>query len=202
MIFMETELFPPLGVVALLIILVFRFPRAVGFPLFIISGIVAVTIGFICLSFPVIDNSGHVLLNREGNGLIHIQPVPHGNSGTSSVKMESAHSVSFEAAGEDSVMEFRAQCFAFSKIVPLVGAVDRGLIAEILGDNKLLFAEPRTAWKKIVNFFSKTGSNEKTLNVKKTFLSLWDIRKNLELTELPAGTGLTVFFDGSALMFR
>lgn len=59
MILKEISLYTPACVLALVLILAFRFPRALGFPLILASGVFVVWLGFNYLRFPVINDSGH-----------------------------------------------------------------------------------------------------------------------------------------------
>jgi len=196
----ETELYLPLVITALVVIAAFRFPRAAGFPLFLVCGFLAVAVGYISLSFPAIDDSDRVLVSREGNTLIHIYPVPHLNNADSSPEEEGAHLISFQSSG--GVLEFHACYSAFSRIIPLVGGVDHGVIAEIFGNDELLYTNNRPPWRFLGNLYSKANNHEKIFGAVSAVFSFWEIRKSLELTELPSGTGLTVLFDGTGLAFR
>ena len=191
MILKEAVLYLPIVISVVVVILAFRFPRAAGFPLFIIAGVLTVAAGYICLSFPVIDKSDRVWINREGNGLVLIRPVT-----------ESASSISFQIAGEGAVLEFQACCFSFSKIFPLVGGVNRGIVTQIRGNNEPLYTNPDSLWKILSGSDPEPGTEKKGRNFPGIFFSFLEIKKTMEITELPPGTGLTVFFNGPALVFR
>jgi len=201
MIFKETSLYLPMGILGVIIIMAFRFPRAVGFPIFIISGVIAVLIGFITLSFPAVENSGRIMVSKDRNNLYCIQRGIEEEE-ASFPEPESDFSVSFQTAGEDVVLEFRAQCSAFPGIFPLVGGINRGIIAEVLRDNELLYADSRSGWKVFSGSSSDSGIKEKILDMIKPFFDSWEIREKREVTELSPGTVLTVLFDGPSLAFR
>jgi len=200
MILKDADLYLPLGIAAFIVLLAFRFPRAAGFPVIIISGIFTVAIAYFCFSFPVIDNKAQVRVMHDGGTLIHIRPTSGFNNGTSAPETESDPSISFQTTKEDDVLEFRAQCFAFSKIIPLVGGVSRGVISEILGNEEILYSNSRPPWRALRSFLSK--ADKKTRNVIETLYSVWEIHESLTMSDFPAGTGLTVLFNGPALAFR
>ena len=57
MILKEFSLYPLAGIVALVLILAFRFPRALGFPFILATGVFVVWLGYNYLRFPVIDDT-------------------------------------------------------------------------------------------------------------------------------------------------
>ena len=190
-ILLETSLYSYLGILAVVMILAFRFPRAAGFPLILISGLFIVWISYGYLRFPVINDSGRLRITRETNGLIHVLPVQN--------PLDKALPVlSFKADGNNQVLEFRALCFSFSNVLPVIGGVCRGDIAEIRCGEELLYADPRFSNKLFPGLFLNADD---VLSSKRLF-SLIDVPAKLELRGLRSGDGLTVFFDGNTLTFH
>jgi len=200
MILKNAELYLPLGIAAIIVLLAFRFPRAAGFPVIIISGIFTVVIAYICFSFPVIDDNVQFRIMHDGSDLIHIRPVSRFGNERSFPEAESDPSISFQTTKDNDVLEFRTQCFAFSKIIPFVGGVGRGVISEILCNEELLYSNSRPPFKTLRNLLS--NANGKTPNVIEALYSVWEIHESLKMSDFPAGASLTVLFSGSALAFR
>ena len=207
MIFRESAFYIPIAVLAVITMLAFRFPRAAGFPLIIISGIFIVWLGLTILRFPVINDSGLVRVNRELNGLVRVMLVSQnetghnrtaesGFTGESGVITESGVAASFYPPKEDAVLEFRSYCLSLSKIIPLIGGVTRGVIAEIRCDNEIYYTDPGFGKK----LFPGLGVNARLAS--KRFLSIWEIPAKLELRKLRPGEGLTVFLNETELVFR
>ena len=190
-ILLETSLYPYLGILAMLMILACRFTRAAGFPLILILGVFTIWISYGYLRFPVVDDSGRMRITREANGLVYVIPVPKPSDKHFPV-------LSFQADRDDQALEFRAFCFSFNRVLPIIGGVCRGDIAEIRCEEELLFADPRFSSKLLPGLF--LGADN-VLSSKRLF-SFKEIPALLELGELGAGKGLTVFFDGENLTFH
>ena len=196
-IFWETDLFLPVGILALIAALVFRFPRAAGFPVFLLSGVCVVFIGYTCLRFPLIDDSGRLRLSRDGSSRVHIEQIQP-NENASQRKGGNA-SLSFQTAGEDSVLEINALRLVPSKAFPLFGGVSRGLIMEIRHNGANVYTNPQYA----PNFLIDPNSgNSRFQEFMKSFFYPREIQERLEIRRLPPGTNLTVFFEDAGLLFR
>ena len=191
LILLETSLYPYLGILTAVLILAFRFPRAAGFPIILITGVFIVWISYGYLRFPPIDDSGRLRVTKEGNGLIHIIPVLNSTEKALPV-------FSFKPERNDQIMEFRAFSFAFSKVLPLVGAVNRGDIAEIRCEEELLYKDPRFS----NGLFPKLYPGSDNILANTRIFSSQEIPAKLELRKLKPGEGLTVFFDGTEISFR
>ena len=186
MIFRETAVYLPIGIIVFLLTLAFRFPRAAGFPIFLISGVCLLLIGFNYLRFPVIDGSACLHLSREADGLLRIQPAPRRENGFSPNPAEAS-------VGDHSALEFRGFCFSFPKIFPLVGGVSRGLIVETKNsDGESLYTDPRF----------RRGDKADFLRIHEWLLFYREVSGKLEIKNLPPGTDLTVFFDVDTLTFH
>ena len=208
-IFTETGLYLPLGIVTAIVILAFRFPRAVGFPSILIGGLMVVLIGYTCLRFPAVDESNGELrsgLNapagrgrviRDANGLVHITLVSP--SGIKSVPPIPLRSI-------ENALEFKALCFSFPNGFPLMGGKKRGVIVEVLYNNESLYTD--TGANNFTFFFPKpaVGSNRSHVNrgtmPPRDPVSSWEVRGILETKNLNPGAGLTVFLNGTNLAFR
>ena len=195
----ETALYLPVGIMALIVFFAFRFPRAVGFPLFLVSGVLAVVIGYASISYPVIDSTGLAQLSRDRSGVILIRPDPLRKNKVTSPAAGSARSISFQAAGNDTVLEFRAFCFYCSKVIPLMGGASRGKITEIRSNGELLYADHRRSWG---IFSGPYTANDYPPESSGRLFSFWEAAAKLEAGDILPGTGLTVLLDGPALAFR
>ena len=204
-ILLERSLYPYLGIPAALMILAFRFPKAAGFPLIVLSGIFIIWISFGYLRFPEIDESGRLRITRETNGLVHIIPAQHSayeNTADIKPRGKTIPVLSFQSAGNNQVLEFMIFSFSFSKALPLVGGVNRGDIAWIRCGDDTLYADPRFSNKLFPGLY--LGAD--TLFASRRFFSIQENSAKLELRRLRSGEGLTVFFneteDGTGLVFR
>ena len=198
----ETALYMPLGILTAVLIIAFRFPRAAGFPIFIISGVLAIAVSFSCSSFPAMDKTNQVLITRDGNGVIYIRPLINRGNNVSSPEADTDIAISFQTSGENSIMEFRARCLAFTGCFPLVGGVNRGVIAEVLGESKLIYTDPRPGWKIFSGLYPQPDTVDKVPDFLKQFVSFWEIREKLDVKEIHPGMGMTVLFDGYTLTFH
>ena len=187
----EPSLYFPAGIVAALLTLAFRFPKAVGFPLIFVSGVFVVWISFTCLRFPVIDNLSQGRVMRDRTGLVLVRLVSPGGTGSETV-------LSCQPGTE--AIEFRALSFFLPKALPLVGGARRGVIAEV-STNQGVYVDPR-----IGEFFSPDrplpGANEKFQKAWERIISFQETLERLETVTVLPGAGLNIFFNGSVLSFR
>jgi len=195
-ILLETSLYPYLGILAAVLILACRFPRAAGFPVILISGVFIIWISYGYLRFPAINDSGRLRITREGNGFVHVIPVVN-SSGTKTAE-KTIPVFSFQASGDNQVMEFRAFCFSFSGVLPVIGGVRRGDIAEIRCGEELHYTDARFGNK----LFSGLYPGADTLLASKRFFTFQEIPATLELRKLRPGEGMTVFLNETDLVFR
>ena len=206
-IFYESAIYLPAGIICIALILAFRFPRAAGFPIFLVSGAIVVWISIAFLRFPVIDGSAFLRVSREGDGLVHVQSISLRDAGGSPKKTGSTEiDHSFRSAGENTVLEFRGYSFSLSRIFPLVGGVSRGTIAEIKSGNEPPYVDPRLRPGTKAGF---PGIPEPAAEARQSrgspperLLVFREIPGKLEIRNLPPGTDLMVFFDTDALTFR
>jgi len=191
LILLETSLYPYLGFLTAILILAFRFPRVAGFPAILVTGVFLVWISYGYLRFPVINDSGRLRVTKEGNGLVHIIPILNSTEKALPV-------FSFKPEGNEQVLEFRAFSFTFSKVLPVVGGLNCGDIAEIRCEEELLYKDPRFSNGLFPRLYP--GSDNILSNTR--IFSSQEIPAKLELRKLKPGEGLTVFFDGMEITFR
>jgi len=201
MIFKVTDLYLPMGIFAVIVIVGFRFPRAAGFPLFIISGLLAVMMGYVSLHIPAIDNTGGINVVREGDSVVYIRELCQNTGNSSSRPTMPGTSISFPAGEKDPVLEFRAVCFDCSKTIPFMGGVKRGVITGILKGNEFLY-EKKFLWNGFRRLLADPAVNDKTAGRRESLFAFWESEGKLNVSELKSGTGVTVLFDGSGLAFR
>ncbi|MCL2318509.1 MAG: hypothetical protein FWC45_00360 [Treponema sp.] len=136
MIFRESALYVPLGILALILVLAVRFPRAAGFPLILVAGVFVVWMGYAFLRFPVTGASGFGSVSRLADGSVRVK-LP------SAAAQNDKPPLVIRPEKEDTVLEFRALDISVSRYFPLAGGVSRGGITEIrTGSGKTLYANP------------------------------------------------------------
>ena len=183
MIFAESSLYLPLIFLTAFMVVAVLFPAAAGFPLIIFSGVFVVWMGYTCLRFPVIDDSSQGRVLRDGSGQVHVWLHSYGEA-----DMES--SFSYRPAGDDTVLEFLSFTFSPAKTMPLVGGLRRGIIAEIRNNSGRLYVNPRL------------DENFRIAETWRRSFSLLESLESLETGTILPGRGMTIFFDGAALIFR
>jgi len=193
-ILMETSLFPYLGILMALFLLSFRFPKAAGFPVIIISGVFIVWLSYGYLRFPPINDSGRLRITRETSGLIHVIPA----AAPAKAPEKTLPVFSFQSSGNDQVLEFRAFSFSFLKALPVIGGVNRGDIAEIYSGDEIYYTDPRFGKKLFPGLYLGADA----ILASKRFFSIEEIPAKLELRRLRSGEGLTVFLSETELTFR
>ena len=204
-ILLDKSLYPYLGILAALMIPAFRFPRAAGFPIIVLSGIFIIWISYGYLRFPAINESGRLRITRETNGLIHVLPAAGPADENKTEKNTGGNPIpvlSFQPTGSGQALEFRIFTFSFLKALPVVGGVSRGGIAEIRCGDEELYTDQRFSKKLFPGLY--LGAD--TALASKRFFSIQENSAKLELRKLRSGDGLTVFFDqsedGITLLFR
>ena len=189
MILKESSLYIPMGILAILPALAFRFPRALGFPLILVTGVFTVWMGYACLRFPVIDGSSQGRVTRDGSGLVHVRIASQGIDTVLSYHPETE------------VLEFRAFCFYLPRIFPLVGELKRGLIAEIT-TNEGRYVDPRLGKYLFPGQYPWPGADVRVQEAWQQFFSFQETLEKLETKTLLPGAALTILYDGLALKFR
>jgi hypothetical protein len=180
-ILMETALYLPMGILASLMVLVLRFPRAAAFPIFLLSCVFVIFTGYI-IRIPVVDGSGRLRINRDGNNIVHISAAAPNESPQ---RTNDDISLAFQAT-EGAGLEISSFCIVPSKAFPLFGGVRRGLITEIR-HNQTIYTHPQSG------FFR---------NFLKLIFSSLEASEKLEIRKLSPGTQLTVYFESTGLVFR
>jgi hypothetical protein len=130
---------PALLLSALLVIplfaLAFQFPRAVGFPLILLSGLGVVLLTMAFLRYPRIEPQGTPLafIHIGGNQptLRFNYPVSPGNE-----------ALAFGLAANQPHLEFSAVLIYLDERIPLAGGESRGLITEIWASGKENYTHP------------------------------------------------------------
>ena len=189
LILLETSLYPYLGVLTVVLILAFRFPKTAGFPIFLIAGVLIIWMGYTYLRFPGVDASGGnglYRITREGNELVQLFPARE-------LKENSNSSFSFRITGKTSALEFRVFFSSFSRPFPFVGGRTRGAIMEIKSNGGLLYEDTSLAGTFFPNQFKFTDPR---------VFTFWEVTGKLETRRLPPGSSLTVFLKDSGLVFR
>ena len=204
MVFYEISFYLPIVIIILLLILIFRFPRAIGFPAFIASGIFMVWITYSCLRFPVInggrvnsasidasaDYSGWCQAVLDGSGSVHIRIF-------SSSMAEPDIILPGGPDKNDSFWEFKAVEITIRKDFPLIGGKNRVILAEITEisqiDHKILYTDPRLNLNSFPNSFFRSGS--RAGEESQRFISFYEALGRLEPNKLVSGIGQIVKFN-------
>ena len=115
------------SILALVVLLAFRFPRAAGFPAILITGLVLVWTACSFGRFPRFDGSeinlGHAEINNSGGILLSIV------SGKSPVEFEP----------ENMQFEITITSFEFASFVPVIGGERRGKITEFRNELTIFY---------------------------------------------------------------
>jgi protein-S-isoprenylcysteine O-methyltransferase Ste14 len=180
-VYLEKTLYIPAGILGAILILAFRFPRAAGFPLILLTGLAVVWLGFSFLRFPRLDplagESGPpvalVRRDREERFLVRIISGPQGASNT----------LTLEVPG-DGAFEFTLDKLACASLYPLIGGEIRGTISGIREDSQVLYTAPA------LGFHLPWG------------VSREEIRGGFPINAVQPGTGIYLYFDGKSLIYR
>jgi hypothetical protein len=135
-------LFIPLGALAV------YFPRTVAYPLFLLSGLAAVWLGYTCLRFPPLSKAPVALISSAASGSFSIRLFP-GNAKTGSVKAEEDDiSVSIVETGKTfytksgaSLLYISVITAEISRLFPFIGGSSRAAIFRVSADADPLFAD-------------------------------------------------------------
>jgi len=185
-IFGETYLYLPLGILAAILALAFRFPKAVGFPLILVSGIFVVWMGYSCLRFPVIDGAmGRVIL--DGNGSAH-------------VRLGAGANFSFQVKAGDPSLEVRVFYVSFSKYFPLFGGLCRGAITEFRAGNDVLYTENASGGKIYSGVSAQPASGRPGYALDP--ISFHEVIARLDTMDLSPGVVRNIMFEDPELVFR
>ena len=193
MVIRETSLYLPLCILAILLMLACRFPKAAGFPILIISGMLLVWMGYACLRFPAFDGAGEGHLVRDGNGLVLFRLLPPSTSDSEIV-------FSFQPADKAEIIEFHALNISISKEIPLIGGENRGIIAEIVCSTGPIYTDPR--FNKAVfpfNYYQPGGHRIEEID-RLIFFS--ETQGKLFYSELLPGVSLTITVDETGFGFH
>jgi hypothetical protein len=180
-IYLEKTLYIPVVLLGAILILAFRFPRAAGFPLILLTGLAVVWLGFSFLRFPRLDpplgeSSLPVALvrrDREDRFFIRIIGGPAGVSNT----------LNFDIPDNGGAFEFTLDKVVYASFYPLIGGETRGIITKIQSGSRVLYtAPPLRAW------FPGTSEEE--------------VRYGFPISAVEPGTGVYVCFNGENLVYR
>jgi hypothetical protein len=156
----EKPFYIPALIIAVLLILAVRFPRASGFPLILISGCAVIWIGYSFLQFPLINTIGttgtinaigtietinarksfRVSVSGEGGG----QYTARFASGRG-VDARQNLLIRIEGGGgpAEGFLEFAFLRLSYPALFPLIGGESRGIVSEIRGGNEVFYTDPR-----------------------------------------------------------
>jgi hypothetical protein len=165
------------------------FPRAVAFPLILLGGLIAVWIGFSFQRFPRISPGENLAsFYRTGGGVFSAQITGGAGRGTGSLEL-----------GDEALsLRFTADVIRFNEAYPLIGGIDRGMVAEIRHNDRPVFTAPELE-QGILKFYytpflSAAGSGPLGLSFRKC-------HGDLSMELFPPGVNFVVFFDGETLAF-
>jgi len=193
MIVKEASLYLPMGILSILLVLACRFPKAAGFPILIVSGLLLVWIAYACLRFPLFNSAGEGYLVRNGDGLVLFRLISPPGSDSEQV-------FSFLPEDEGVVIEFHALNISISKEIPLIGGENRGIIAEITGGGEPIYTNSR--FNKSVFPFNYSQSGEHRIGAIDRLIFFGETLGKLVFSELLPGISHTIKVDETGFSFQ
>jgi hypothetical protein len=167
----------PAGIGFIILALAVRFPRTVAFPLFLVSGLLVVWLGYAFLRFPRIAAEGTPLaLVHQGPDktlLIHFAYYTRDDDETEILTIED----------DSQAPEFSASLVHFDERYPLIGGEDRGALTRISRVTK--------------NYYTHRFPVAEKNPLGISFQSC-----HTEPGPLPSGINFLVLFDGKTLNLR
>jgi hypothetical protein len=206
----EKSLYIPMAIAMGLMVLAVRFPRAAGFPLILVSGLVVIWIGYSYLRFPQLDTGEFFLasITNEGKGLYAVRIAaakgPASSVGGSSRMIAGGGSppeqnLSIQTAGGDDAPEFFFTRISFAPSYPLIGGGCRGIITEIRDKKEVFYSDPRLSRGLLRGWYTRV------LKLLTPESGNWRVIFEESHEEIPAalfpGRALEVSFDGNSLLF-
>jgi hypothetical protein len=201
LILFEKPLYIPVVIAASLLILAVRFPRAAGFPLILISGFIAVWIGYSYLQFPRINSDGLSLasITNEGNGQYTVRlAVDRGKAPSGS---SPGQDLRIQIAGKDQSLEFFFIHIAYAPPYPLVGGENRGIITKISDERETFYSDPRLDSGLLRGWYTGALKNLSS-GPENWYISFEESHDNIPPATFLPGMALKISFDGNALLFN
>jgi hypothetical protein len=171
--------------------LALRFPRAVGYPLILAGGFLAVWLGYSFLRYPLVKNGGVPLavLQDDGAGgrLLRLPAGP----------ADAALSTVLPLPGTGSSTELHGVLVGVNRFYPLIGGEERGFVSLVRHGGETLYAEPgfrglAGAWYRYLDALQR----ERDMGI--TFREL---QNTADTEAIPRGTDIRVFIEGEDLVF-
>ncbi|MDR3146454.1 MAG: hypothetical protein LBU21_09260 [Treponema sp.] len=127
------------GALCLVCALAVAFPRAAGFPLVLIGGLVVVWLGAAFLRFPLLESEERLMASvyNPGDGTFVVNPSGPPDPGQGGIRIDDMGS-----PGENP-LEFTVSMVEFDPLTPLIGGMRRGALTAIRRDGVALFTNTR-----------------------------------------------------------
>jgi hypothetical protein len=190
----EKPLYIPAIIIAVLLVLAVRFPRAAGFPLILVSGCAVIWIGYSFLQFPSLDTGEPFLVSFSGEG--QGQYAAHFASGGGT---DPKQSFVMYLAGEEQPGEvFLEFCFvriSYAPSFPLIGGTNRGSITEIRSETEVFYADPRFSGKLLRGWYTLQKSLSSEPGNRRLLFE--ESRKKVPVVDILSGAVYELSFGGA-----
>jgi hypothetical protein len=189
------------GILLVLSVLAVRFPRAAGFPLILLGGLLSVWIAYTFLLFPLLNAEAPALVSiTNDSGELFIR-FPQKQSGRAVIGAEGIQQkqMAIEIGGEAVPLDIGLKYIYTDTVIPIIGGQKRGIISAIKKNGSLVFSENSmegSFFKQWYAFFSREAVSEYC------DISLYDSEIQAETSNLIPGTILSVYFDGENFSFK
>jgi hypothetical protein len=190
----EKSLYIPVLLTAALLVPAVRFPRALGFPLILVSGCVVIWMGYSFLQFPRFDRGAfRVSVSGEGNGQYAVR---FASGRRANQEQNLVIRLAGEGEGGENFLEFSFIRLGYAAPFPLIGGENRGIITEIRGKDTVFYADKRFAGNLLRGWyagFRKTLPGES----KNRPVLFEESRENVFVTDILPGMTRELGFGGS-----
>jgi hypothetical protein len=200
LILFEKPLYIPAAIAAVLLILAVRFPRAAGFPLILISGFIAVWIGYSYLQFPRVNTNGLSLasITNEGEAQYTVRfaagsGAPPGSS--------SGQDLRIQIAGEDQSLEFFFIHIEYAAPYPLIGGENRGIITKVRDEREIFYSDPRLDRGLLRGWYTGALKNLSS-GPENWYITFDESHDTVPSAVFLPGMALKITFDGDSLLFN
>jgi hypothetical protein len=151
----EKPFYIPALIIVVLLILAVHFPRAMGFPLILVSGCAVIWIGYSFLQFPLIGTIDTDIIGTKTTAdtgkLFRVSVSGEGNgryaarfaSGRGANARQNLLILIEGGASAEGFLEFSFLCLSYPALFPLIGGESRGIITEIRGGSEVFYTDPR-----------------------------------------------------------
>jgi hypothetical protein len=134
------------GIIFILMVLSYRFPKYVGFPLTIIAGFLIVTFAFLFLRFPLANEIDPLVVRTDVSNQASVRILRSSDSESPS------ESADFELVDLDNPLAINMYEFYIDETFPFVGGQVRSSPSEIVQNGTVIFTNPMISRIPFVDF--------------------------------------------------